>query len=100
MKSVYDVIRRPIVTERSVEGAGEHKYTFEVAREAINCGAWVLMEYENGKIKLGRKPAELGQPQKYISLQKRFKGASAESIEKLGEHLRERYEYLEKLASI
>ena len=34
MKSVYDVIRRPIVTERSVEGAGEHKYTFEVAREA------------------------------------------------------------------
>ncbi len=34
MKSLYDVIRRPIVTERSVEGAGEHKYTFEVAREA------------------------------------------------------------------
>ena len=34
MKSVYDVIRRPIVTERSVEGAQEHKYTFEVAREA------------------------------------------------------------------
>ena len=34
MKSVYDVIRRPIVTERSVEGAAEHKYTFEVAREA------------------------------------------------------------------
>ncbi len=34
MKSVYDVIRRPIVTERSVEGASAHKYTFEVAREA------------------------------------------------------------------
>ena len=34
MKSVYDVIRRPIVTERSVEGASEHKYTFEVARDA------------------------------------------------------------------
>lgn len=74
--------------------------TVEIAREAINCGAWVLMEYENGKIKLGSKPTELGQPQKYISLQKRFKGASAESIEKLGEHLTERYEYLEKLAQI
>ena len=74
--------------------------TVEVAREAINCGAWVLMEYENGRIKLGRKPAELGQPEKYISLQKRFKGASAESIAKLGEHLTERYEYLEKLAQI
>lgn len=74
--------------------------TVEVAREAINCGAWVLMEYENGRIKLGRKPAELGQPQKYISLQKRFKGASAENIAALGEHLTERYEYLEKLAQI
>lgn len=74
--------------------------TVEVAREAINCGAWVLLEYENGKIKLGRKPTELGQPEKYISLQKRFKGASAESIAKLGEHLTERYEYLEKLAQI
>lgn len=74
--------------------------TVEVAREAINCGAWVLLEYENGKIKLGRKPTELGQPQKYISLQKRFKGASPESIAKLGEHLTERYEYLEKLAQI
>ena len=74
--------------------------TVEVAREAINCGAWVLLEYENGKIKLGRKPAELGQPQKYISLQKRFKGASAESIAALGEHLTERYEYLEKLSQI
>ena len=74
--------------------------TVEVAREAINCGAWVLMEYENGKIKLGRKPAELGQPQKYVSLQKRFKGAPAEDVVKLGEHLTERYEYLEKLAQI
>ena len=74
--------------------------TVEVAREAINCGAWVLLEYENGKIKLGRKPAELGQPQKYISLQKRFKGASAEEIAALGEHLTERYEYLEKLSQI
>ena len=74
--------------------------TVEVAREAINCGAWVLLEYENGKVKLGRRPAELGQPQKYVSLQKRFKGASAEDVAKLGEHLTERYEYLEKLAQV
>ncbi len=74
--------------------------TVEVAREAINCGAWVLLEFENDKLKLGRKPVELGQPQKYLSLQKRFRGASAEAVEKLGEHLTERYEYLEKLAQI
>ena len=74
--------------------------TVEVAREAINCGAWVLLEFENDKLKLGKKPAELGKPQKYISLQKRFKGASEEAVEALGAHLTERYEYLEKLAQI
>ena len=34
MKSVYDVIRRPIVTERSVADAQNKKYTFEVDRHA------------------------------------------------------------------
>ncbi|MBQ3401376.1 MAG: pyruvate synthase subunit beta [Lachnospiraceae bacterium] len=74
--------------------------TVEVAREAIRCGAWVLMEYENGAIKLGRKPAELGQPQKYFALQKRFRGAGEEEIAKMGAFLTERYEYLEKLAQL
>lgn len=34
MKFAYDVIRRPIITERSMEGLGDNKYTFEVARDA------------------------------------------------------------------
>ena len=34
--------------------------TVEVAREAINSGAWVLLEYENGKITLGKRPSDLG----------------------------------------
>jgi len=34
MTSIYDVIRRPIVTERSVAAAQEKKYTFEVDRHA------------------------------------------------------------------
>ena len=34
MKSVYDIIKRPIVTERSVKGGEDRKYTFEVARDA------------------------------------------------------------------
>ena len=34
MKSIYDVIRRPIVTERSVADAQQKKYTFEVDRHA------------------------------------------------------------------
>lgn len=34
MKFVHDVIRRPIITERSMEGLADNKYTFEVARDA------------------------------------------------------------------
>ncbi len=34
MKTAYDVIKRPIVTEQSMESAGDKKYTFEVARDA------------------------------------------------------------------
>jgi len=34
MKTVYDIIRRPIITEQSMEGVGRKKYVFEVDREA------------------------------------------------------------------
>lgn len=74
--------------------------TVEVAREAINCGAWVLLEYENGKVKLGRRPSGLGSAEKYFGMQKRFKGATKEEIANAGRHFVERYEYLEKLAEI
>ena len=74
--------------------------TVEVAREAINSGAWVLLEYDNGKVSLGRRPSELGHVEKYFALQKRFKGATAEDIEKTNAHIVERYEYLEKLAQL
>lgn len=30
----YDVILRPVITERSMEGANDKKYVFEVARDA------------------------------------------------------------------
>ncbi|NLM61068.1 MAG: 50S ribosomal protein L23 [Clostridiales bacterium] len=34
MKTVYDIIRRPIITEQSMEGVESKKYVFEVDREA------------------------------------------------------------------
>ncbi len=34
MKTAYDVIIRPIITETSMEGMSENKYTFEVLRTA------------------------------------------------------------------
>ena len=34
MKTAYDIIKRPIITEQSMEAAGFKKYTFEVAKDA------------------------------------------------------------------
>jgi len=34
MKTHYDIIIRPIITERSMERAGEKVYAFEVARDS------------------------------------------------------------------
>jgi large subunit ribosomal protein L23 len=34
MKSVYDIIKRPIVTEQSMEGVETKKYVFEVSPDA------------------------------------------------------------------
>jgi len=32
--TAYDIIKRPIITERSMAGTEDKKYTFEVARDA------------------------------------------------------------------
>lgn len=34
MKSAYDIIRKPVITERSMAGLANNKYTFEVAPDA------------------------------------------------------------------
>jgi len=34
MRSPYDIIKKPVVTERSMEGGEQRKYTFEVATDA------------------------------------------------------------------
>lgn len=73
--------------------------TVEVAREALANGVWVLLEYEGGRLNLGRKPARLGDVEKYCSMQKRFGGVTAVELGKMGEHLAARYEYLEKLSA-
>ncbi|MGM9621871.1 MAG: 50S ribosomal protein L23, partial [Butyricicoccus porcorum] len=30
MKTAYDIIKKPVITERSMSGIGENKYVFEV----------------------------------------------------------------------
>ncbi len=34
MKSAYDIILKPVITERSMEGISDKKYVFEVARDS------------------------------------------------------------------
>ncbi len=34
MKSAYDIVKRPVITEQSMEQTDIKKYTFEVARDA------------------------------------------------------------------
>ena len=34
MKTAFDIIKRPIITEQSMEAAAAKKYTFEVAKDA------------------------------------------------------------------
>lgn len=74
--------------------------SIEVAREAVNSGAWVLMEYEDGKVKLGKTPAQLGEAEKYLKMQKRFRALTDEQIAAIGKHIAERYGYLKKLEEI
>ena len=34
MKSTYDIIKKPVITERSMSGIADNKYVFEVATSA------------------------------------------------------------------
>ena len=72
----------------------------EIARNAVDSGAWVLLEYENGKVTLGRKPAALGDVAEYMSMQKRFAGIGEDAVATAAKNVTDRYAYLEKLAQI
>ena len=79
-------------------GWGYHpSKTIELAREGVNSGAWVLMEYEAGKVKLGKRPSKLGQAEAYMKMQKRFRNTSDSLLKQMDAHIMSRYEYLEKL---
>ncbi len=47
--------------------------TIEIAKEVVDCGLWYLAEYENGKFKLNKKPAQFSDCSAYIKKQGRFK---------------------------
>ena len=46
MANVYDIIVRPIITERSMAAVSEKKYVFEVAKDATKTEADFLKALE------------------------------------------------------
>jgi hypothetical protein len=56
--------------------------TIEVARLAIETGAWKLYEFENGKLTLNYEP-KFTPVEEYLKLQGRFKHLTKEEIEKI-----------------
>lgn len=67
--------------------------SIEVAKKGIECGAWILMEYENGKVKIGKKPLQLGNVDPYFKLQKRFRNISEEEKTEIGRCMADHYSY-------
>lgn len=70
-----------------------HK-TMEVARTAVDTGAWVLYEVEDGKRRLSYKPKELRPLADYLGQQKRFSGVGEEEAKEMEATVREQYDKL------
>lgn len=65
--------------------------SIELARAAVKTGAWILYEYENGKITVNSKLNELEPIDNYIGKQGRFKHLSKEQREELQEQVKSNY---------
>lgn len=57
--------------------------TIEVAKAAVESGAWILYEIEKGKRKLNRKLDKLKPVKEYLKHQKRFRNLDENDIEKI-----------------
>ena len=74
MKTIYDIIKRPIITEASMDMTGDKKYAFEVMKdatkpeiaEAVEKMFKVKVAYVN-TISVKKKPKRLGVHEGYTS---------------------------------
>lgn len=58
------------------------------------------MEYENGQVKLGKTPVNLGDATKYLKMQKRFRAITDEQVQQVNENISGRYTYLQQLEKL
>ncbi|MHA1864921.1 MAG: thiamine pyrophosphate-dependent enzyme [Candidatus Heimdallarchaeaceae archaeon] len=62
----------------------------QLAKEAVESGYWLLIEYENGIVKINRKPKFKGL-EGFLAKQGRFKNITPEQVEKLKEYIDRRW---------
>ncbi|NLI21731.1 MAG: pyruvate synthase subunit beta, partial [Clostridiales bacterium] len=65
--------------------------SIEVCRMAVQTGAWVLYEYENGKLTINTKLKEFKPVADYLKLQRRFKGVTPETLAAVEADIRAEY---------
>lgn len=68
--------------------------TIEVSKAAIETGAWVLCEYENGTIKVNYKPKSLKPVEEYFKLQGRFKNMPHKEVSSIQESINQKFDEL------
>ncbi len=68
----------------------------EVSKAAVDSGAWILYEYENGKVTVNHKPKTLKPVKEYFRLQGRYKELPQEEIDDIQRQINDRFEKLIK----
>ncbi|MHC4232481.1 MAG: thiamine pyrophosphate-dependent enzyme [Planctomycetota bacterium] len=62
------------------------KTSIEIAKEAVDCGLWVLAEYENGEFTLNRKPKTFTSVADHLKKQGRFQHLGGDEIQEIIRH--------------
>ena len=73
--------------------------SIEVCRLAVQTGAWILYEYENGKVTINSKIKEFKPIADYLKLQRRFKGVTPEAAAAVENEVRTAYQRLAQEAA-
>ncbi|MCP4148419.1 MAG: pyruvate synthase subunit beta, partial [bacterium] len=66
----------------------EPALSIEVAKAAVQTGAWTLMEFENGERRVTRKITKLKPVESYVKLQRRFKKLTEKDIKNISQEIK------------
>jgi pyruvate ferredoxin oxidoreductase beta subunit len=74
--------------------------TLELAREAVGCGLWPLLEYERGEYRMNRRPKPEVKVADYLKRQKRFKHLTEVGIAEIEAYRDALWARLERLSTL